>query len=58
MVIGAKMDKVIPWNEIQEIKNSVPKAKVLELQNSMHGLDDDWEVVVENTKKWFSNWLR
>lgn len=57
LLIGARKDRIVPWNEIEEIKTKVPNAVLLELPTSDHNLEEDWPIAESSIKNWFSKWL-
>lgn len=57
LLIGARRDKIVPWNEIEEIKSKVQNTVLLELPNSDHNLEEDWSIAESKIKDWFLNWV-
>lgn len=58
LVIGAEKDDVVPFEQIKTFCEQTPNAVLLTLPNSDHNLEEDWDVVENRVREWFSDWIK
>lgn len=56
LVIGAKKDTIVPFRQIQELREKVENAELLTLENSDHNLEEEWPAAEEAIRGWFASW--
>lgn len=58
LVIGAAKDTTVPFEQIKEFSEKVQNTQLLTLPNSDHDLAENWPMVEQAIKDWFTKWLK